>query len=117
MTPEQCRNTYRRMLYQSGEPVTIRRYTGTGSSRPKFEAQVQARVTEYAPNELVGLVQQGDRKLIILADDLVSAQFSLPLRKGDKAVVRGKELNIESPDDNTRRIGGVLIAYDLRVRG
>ena len=32
-------------------------------------------------------------------------------------VVRGKELNIEAADDNTRRVQGVLIAYELQVRG
>lgn len=117
MTPEQCRATYRRMLDLVGEDVIIRRYTGSGASRPKFDATVRARVTEYEPRELVGLLQQGDRRLIVMADDLVAAQFSLPLHKGDKAVVRGKELNIETPDDNTRRVDGELIAYELQVRG
>lgn len=117
MTPEQCRATYRRFLDQVGEVVLIRRYTGAGASRPRFDVSVKARVVEYEPNELAGLIVQGDRKLIVLAQDLIDAQFPIPLRKGDKAVVRGKELNIEAPDDNTRRVRGELIAYELQVRG
>jgi hypothetical protein len=114
MTPEQVKDAYRRMLDQ---PILIRRYTGTGSNRSKFECGVLSRVVGFEPHELVGPVLQGDRKAIVLADDLVAAQFPLPLLKGDKCVVRGRELNIEAPDDSTRRIGDVLIAYELRVRG
>jgi hypothetical protein len=117
MTPDECRGAYRRMLNEAGETVSIRRYTGAGANRPMFEADVIARVTGYQPAELVGTIQQGDRKLIVLAEDLLAAQFALPLKKGDKAFVRGKELNIEAPDDNTRRIAGELIAYELQVRG
>lgn len=117
MTPEQCRASYRRFLDHVGETVLIRRYTGAGASRPRFDAEVVARVTEFDPSELVGTIQQGDRKLIVLAEDLFNAQFPLPLKRGDKAVVRGKELNIEAPDDNSRRVAGELIAWELQVRG
>jgi hypothetical protein len=117
MTPEQARASYRRMMAVAGETVLIRRYTGTGANRPRFDAEVRARVTEYEPKELVGGIEQGDRKVVLLAEDLERAQFATPLRKGDKAVVRGKELNIEAPDNNTRRVQGELIAYELQVRG
>lgn len=117
MTPDSVKAAYRRMLDLVGEPVLIRRYTGTGTSRPRFDAAVQARVTEYDPSELIGSIQQGDRKLVVLAQDLIDAQFALPLRKGDKAVIRGRETNIEAPDDNTRRVQGVLVAYELQCRG
>ena len=116
MTPDQCRSAYRRALGQF-EQVVIRRYTGSGANRPKFETTVLARVLDYVPSELIGTIQQGDKRLIILADDLIDAQFELPLRRGDKAVIRGKEHNIEAPDDSSRRLGGTLIAYELQVRG
>jgi hypothetical protein len=117
MTPTQARATYRRMMTLVGETVSIRRYTGTGANRPRFDAEVTARVTEYEPSELVGTIVQGDRKVIVLAEDLFTAQFPIPPKKGDKVVVRGKELNIEAPDDNTRRIQGEIIAYEIQVRG
>lgn len=116
MTPDQLRGSYRRMI-AIGEWVTIRRFTGAGANRPKFDLEVRARVMEYSPAELVGGIIQGDRKLIVLAQDLTDGGFTLPLRKGDKAVVRGKELNVEGADDSTRRAAGELIAIDVQVRG
>lgn len=117
MTPERTRDSYRRALAAAGEMVTVRRYVGTGSDRPVVEAPVAARVTGYAPSELVGNIRQGDRKVILLAEDLERRQFPLPLRAGDKVVVGGRELNVEYADDQTRRVAGVLIAYELQARG
>lgn len=114
MTPSEVTASYRQSL---DTLVTIRRYSGAGINRPRFDAAVQARVTGYAPAELVDGIQQGDRKVIVLADDLLRAQFSLPLKRGDKVVLRGAELNIEAADDSTRRVGGELIAIEIRARG
>jgi hypothetical protein len=117
MTPEAARATYQRMLGGNFEQVLIRRYAGAGTSRPRFDGPASARVVDYKPEQLVGSVQQGDRKLIVMAEDLEKVQWPTPIRKNDKAVVNGKELNIEGVDDHTRRINGVLIAYELQVRG
>lgn len=117
MTPAEIRAEYRRMMDARGETVTVRRYAGAGPTRPRFDADVMAVVSGYVPQELVGAIVQGDRKLIVLAEDLIAAQFPLDLRKDDKVVVRGRECNIEAADDNTRRVAGVLIAFELRVRG
>jgi len=117
MNTDSIKASYARMLADVGEPVAIRRYTGAGANRPYFDAAVLARVTGYEPKEIVGTIVQGDRKLIVLAQDLIDAQFALPVRKGDKAVVRGVELNIEAADDSTRRVGTELIALELQVRG
>lgn len=116
MTPDGFKAMYRRRI-GVGEVVLIRRYTGAGTARPKFDAQVRARVVGYEPNELVGTILQGDRRVIFLAEDLLAAQFALPVTSNDKAVVRGKELAIIAPDDSTRRCQGELIAYELQVRG
>lgn len=107
---------YRRRI-GVGETILIRRYTGSGTNRPRFDAEVRARVIDFAPSELIGTVQQGDRKAIMLAEDLYTAQFALPITSNDKAVVRGRELAIIAPDDSTRRLGGELIAYELQLRG
>jgi len=117
MTSDQVKASYRRLMNAVGETIAIRRYTGAGHDRPRFDANVMARVVDYEPHELAGSITQGDRKLIVLAEDLIEAQVPLDLRKGDKAVVRGRELNVEAADDNTRRVQGVLIAYELQVRG
>lgn len=105
------------MLEVAGETIVIRRFTGTGVNPPKVDVAVLCRVTGYAPEELVSGIVQGDRRVIALYDDLVSGGFPVPLKVGDKAVIRDKQVNIEAVDDNTRRLAGTLIAYELRVRG
>ena len=114
MTPESVKASYAGTL---SERVLIRRYTGTGTARPKFEAEARARVVGYEPKDLVGAVQQGDRKVIVYADDLIAAGLTLPVTTADKCVVRGRELAIIAADDSTRRIGATLIAVELQVRG
>ena len=123
MTPDQCRSAYRRALGQF-EQVVIRRYTGAGANRPKFETTVLARVLDYVPSELIGTIQQGDRRLIVLADDVTMPTtdsppqtLTLPITSTDKIVLRGKELQIIAVDDSTRRVKGVLIALEIQARG
>lgn len=119
MTPDAVRDAYERALGIEGnaETVTLRRYTGTGANRPFFDTEVSARVTGYQPSDLVGDIRQGDRQVIMLADDLIVAQFPMPVRQTDRLIVGGKECSIEALDDRTRRIGSTLIAYELRIRG
>lgn len=115
MTPEAVRASYRRAITDT---VTLRKYTGSNTSRTKVDTVAHARVTGYTPQELIagGTVQQGDRKVVMLAEDLENAGVSAPAN-GDKLVVRGRELNIQAVDDNTRRIGSTLIAYVIQARG
>jgi len=117
MTPAEARAEHRSMLSEIGEDVYIRRYYGTGTSRPFFEAKVQARVSAYDATELVGTVVQGDRKIIVLSGDLEEAQFPLPILVSDKCIVEGKELAILSPDRFTRRLAGEVIAIEIQCRG
>jgi hypothetical protein len=100
-----------------GEPIVIKRYTGTGTNRPSTSVTVRGRVLNYQADELTGTIQQGDRHVIILADDLEAGGFPIPIVPGDKCIIRGKECQIMAPDDNTRRYGGELVGYDLQVRG
>lgn len=114
MTPEEVKASYREALK---EIVFARRYTGGGTNRPHFDAAARARVVGYTPQELIGDVIQGDRKVILFADDLIENGFALPLTTSDKLVVRGKELAIMAADGDTRKVNDVLIAYELQVRG
>jgi hypothetical protein len=117
MTPQSILEAYRRMMDIVGEHILVRRYTGTGVNRPRFDVDVRARVTDYRPEELVGAVVQGDRKVILLAEDLLAAQLSLPITATDKVVIRGHECAVIAPNDSTRRVQGKLIAYELTARG
>ena len=108
---------WRNAIRRHGETVLLRRYTGSGTNRPSFSVEVRGRVTGYVPQELIGSITQGDRRVLILVEDLIKAQFALPITSSDKCVVRGRELAIQAADDNTHRDGAELIAYELQVRG
>lgn len=97
---------YRRTFNNVGEPVTLRRGT--------TDISVLARVTGHNNQELELGVVQSDCMVLVLAEDVT---FAPPLKRGDKVVVRGRVLTIEDVDDNTRRVAGVLVAYQLRARG
>lgn len=99
------------------ETVKIRRYTGTGPNRPYFDTECRARVTGFAPNEMVAGIQQGDRKVILLHSDLVLAGFALPITNQDFIVIQGRQHAIRVPDNASRRVGAVTIAYELQVVG
>ncbi|MCB1499715.1 MAG: hypothetical protein KDK07_07970 [Bauldia sp.] len=115
MTPEAAKASYRRAR-AVGEDVTIRRYSGLGGAQTYVETTVRARVVGFAGEALAPGIAQGERRVIVLAEDIV-APITLPLVKGDRIVVRGAELTIDDPDDNTRRVAGTLIAYELTVKG
>lgn len=117
MTPAEAREMYRTQFDLHGEDIVIRRYAGTGVDRPHADYPCRARVMGYAPDELVGGVTQGDRHIVALAEDLEGYSPPFTIAKGDKAIVRDVELAIMGVNDSTRRIGSVLIAYDLQVRG
>jgi|SRR5262245_10820979 len=117
MTPDEVRQSYSANMDAVGETIVIRRFTGTGVGRVAVDTDVRARVTGYDYRELVGTIQQGDRKLIVLVEDLVNAGFAVPVTPTDKVVLRGTMISIVTVDDSTRRIQGELIAYEIQARG
>lgn len=116
MTPATIRADYRASLSRVGSVIQVRRYTDP-VTRTFVDYPALARAVQYNPQDLVGAIQQGDVKLIVLAEDLEIAGFPFPIRKGDKVLRHGREANIEAPDDNSREVQGILCAYELRVRG
>lgn len=112
MKPADVIADYRAVLAEVGETVTVSR-TNPPPLAPT-DVQALARVTGYTLDELQPGVEQGRRKVVLLAEDVT---FDPPLRAGDKVTVRGTVLNIDSVDDNTRRVGGTLIAYELQASG
>lgn len=121
MTPDDAKNSYRQLLTEHGELVTLRRFTGTGSppSHTDYPSSggIRARVRGYKPEELVGGIVQGDSEVILLAEDVTASAITLPLVAGanDWVVIRSKQHIIKRIDDNTRRIADELIAYQLTV--
>lgn len=98
------------------ETIIVRRYTGAGAGRPKFDAEVRGKAWGYSANELVGAIQQGDQRVLVLVDDLVARGFALPVTSSDKLVVKGREIAIVSPGQR-KAPDGTLVVYDLQARG
>ena len=117
MTPDQAIRAYRQALAVGGERIVLRRIVGT--TRQIFlDAEVTARVVAAGSGDgPPGETRQDGYTLIVLADDLARARWPVPPRQDDKAIVRGRQLNVEFVDDSTRRIGAVAIAYELTARG
>ena len=105
--------SYRRNL---NEPITVRRYSGTGASRTAANSEVKGKAWGYTAAEIVGSIIQGDERVLVIADDLEAAGFSLPVKTSDKVVIGDKEKAIISPGQR-KAPDGTLIAYELQVRG
>lgn len=120
MTPDEARAMYRDQMDLHGETISIRRYTGIGASRTHIDRPCRARVMGYTAAELIGSITQGDRKIIVLAEDLEGESPAFVITKSDKiydAVRFPNELALMSVDDSTARVGSTLIAYILQARG
>lgn len=98
------------------ETIIVRRYTGAGANRPKFDAEVRGKAWGYSAKELVGAIQQGDQRVIVLVDDLIAKGFALPITSADKVVVKGREIAIINPGQR-KAPDGTLVVYDLQARG
>lgn len=113
MNAEAISKSYARVLK---ETIIIRRYTGSGPTRPKFDAQCRGRATPYAVDELIGGIVQGDQRIIVLVADLVKNGLTMPITTNDKAVVIGRETAIIAPLAR-KAPDGSLVAYELQCRG
>jgi hypothetical protein len=117
MTPASIRADYAATMARRGEPVIVRVFAGVGPTRTHVDYATMARITGFNPHEIVGAIQQEDNKVIILAENLATAGMTGEIKINDKLIARGRTYNIEASDYNTRRVQGVLIATELRIRG
>lgn len=101
-------------LLDAGTAITIRRYTApTGTPRPKTDiSAIPAAVRAAKAEELVEGVDQTASTVVVSPTGLAAI---LPLLKGDKAVIDGRERNIELPKPIS--VQGVLVRIDLLVLG
>lgn len=109
----QFRKMWRDLIAEYGQTITLRRVS------PLFSASVRARVTGFSPEELVGGVNQGQRKVIILAEDVESSGFPVPIKAGssDRVIINGKMMMIDAVDEHTARLGDVQMAYLITATG
>lgn len=100
---------YRRLVDLHGEEVTL--------SRGATAATVTARVTGLSSDELISGIDQRNRKVILLAEDLEAEGWPDRPKLNDRLTVRGRTMTVDMVDDDTRRVAGTLIAYELTVIG
>lgn len=99
-----------------GQDVTVRRRVGTGATFDP-SVSVKGKVHHYRPEELVGGIDQGDRRVTIAPAELVSAGWDTgdAPRKGDQIVIDSKVSTVQGCD--VRYVSGVEARYDIWVRG
>lgn len=113
MNTEEIKAAYRANLK---ERITVRRYTGVGANRPRFDVTVRGKARLFDSQELIGSISQGDQQVLLLVEDLIAGGFTLPVTISDKVVVAGKEIAIIAP--NTRKAeDGTIIVFDCQCRG
>lgn len=101
--------SYRRAFTLKGRRVTIER--PVPNAAPITAANVRARIHDFAEDEVAGGVNAGQRRVLVLAEDVPATLR--PLKQGDKIIVDGLTWRFTSrPDDQTRRDGDVLLAYE-----
>lgn len=117
MTALETKARYRASLLRVGWTVKVRRQNPSPAA--PTEASVLARIVDLEVNDFIGNKKQGDRKAIVLADDVAASGIALPLRTTgtDKIVDDGRVYNIQAVDDTSRKYAGVLVAYELLIRG
>lgn len=94
LTPAEVIARLDESLARTGEDVVIRHFTGTGNPRPKVEIAARAFIRPLEAAELVGNIDSTFSKVIMSPTGKASI---LPLVKGDKILVDGRERNIEIP--------------------
>ena len=96
-------------LRRAGRPMPLKRRIGTTGAFA--ECAVYGRSRSYQPQELVGLVVQGDRKVRIAQRDIAAAGWPGPPKKGDfldGGAVQGAEPLYEAE---------ALVGFVVWVRG
>jgi hypothetical protein len=114
MTPAQIVASLDQQLLAHGEKVIVRRYmASSGTPRPKTDIEdVQAFVRAIKAEELVSGIDM-TASTVALSPTGLSAL--LPLKKGDKVVIQGRERNIELPKPIF--VQDVLVRINLLVAG
>ncbi|EJB02886.1 hypothetical protein Rleg9DRAFT_1700 [Rhizobium leguminosarum bv. trifolii WSM597] len=113
ITPADAIAQLDRAIDESGETVILRRYTApAGSPRPKIEASIPAFVRPLEAEELAGDIDSTFSNVIISPTNVGGF---LPIVKGDKIVIDGKERNVELP--KRYKMKGVLVRMKLMIGG
>ena len=112
MTPAAARAMYRAQLVP-GDTVSLVR--GFGTAAPDQVDGLPARMLKASELLVAGLMQ-GERVLLLLAEDVAASSLGVPM-VNDRVLWSGRALAVKFVDDAKRRVGGELIAYELHLAG
>ena len=112
MTPTDARAMYRSQLVP-GETVSLVR--GFGSPNARQVDGLPGRMLKAGELLVAGLMQ-GERVLLLLAEDVAASDLAAP-QINDRVLWNGKALAVKFIDDAKRRVAGELIAYELYLAG
>ena len=113
MTPAQVIADLDQHLADHGQAVTLRRYgTPVGNDRPKTDIAINGFVRAIRAEEMVGAIEATASNVTISPTGIGSL---LPLKKGDKLVIDGRERNVELP--KPKKMADMLVRIDLVVAG
>ena len=104
MTPAAAQAMYARQLEAHGEAMTLSRGVTTQA--------VLGRVIRAARagQETTDTIEQRDFSVVFLADGL-----ALTPERGDRLTIGTETFVVEAVDDQTRRIAGTIIAYEVTI--
>lgn len=94
-----------------GKVVTLRRISGATTT----DCSVKAVVRGYTADELVGGIQQGDKKVIMTETEVNAASWPLPIKVQDRIIIDSKTHSVQAID--LRHIGEDTAMYVIQVRG
>lgn len=126
MTPEQLRADLDAALSDAGEVVELQRLVG--AQLVPIKVTCRAFVRGYEPEEIVGGINQNDKRVIMSPTEIIAEGWPGPNSsatpterdrrvpiKGDRAVIKGKNYNVESAVGIYVR--DELVRIELQVRG
>ncbi|NGP18918.1 hypothetical protein [Devosia aurantiaca] len=105
MTPAEAIAMLDKQIAEHGQTVKLKR----GTTGPH---ETQAFVRGFKASEIAGLLQQGDRQVVVSPSGLGS--FGVPEAQ-DKISIAGSAATVQSVE--SVRIGDVLVRLNLVVRG
>ena len=101
----------RRQIRAKGRPMTLRR----GPATAPIEVALTGFARDYRPEEVQGLVKQGDQRVEILDDEIAAAGWPSPPKNPDKLDIGGRMTTVQGAREI--EVGGTRLGWSLWVTG
>lgn len=103
-------------LQRFGRQMTLRRnQIGPGGVQIPLDVVVYGTPKNYAADELVGQLVQGDTEVTITNTEIAAAQWPGPPRANDKIIIDGKTRTIKGVEP--KYLGTEILVYVCQVTG